>query len=84
MGRIVVEHKDGRRVGTEEEDFDNPAANPFNNASMVVEANTDGKPDRTYMRPARPVGEHQSLKAEGFKPVMRINKDGHEASLKGD
>lgn len=75
--RIVVEHKDGRRVGVMEADFDRAEANPFNHGRTVREDS-----GRVYQEPARPTDDHVSLKAEGFKAVAMIDDDGHEVGLK--
>ena len=83
--RLVVEHKDGRRVSVDEDAFDDSAANPFNRGGRVLAVAADGaSPDRAQQTAARSPDEWQSLKAEGFKPTHRIDKDGHEVALKGD
>lgn len=81
--RIVVEHTDGRRVAVDEADFDDAAANPFNAARSVVSLDNDTGSQVTHEEPARPLDDHVSLKAERFKVVGVIDKDGHEQGIEG-
>ena len=75
-GRLVVEHKDGRRVSVLESRFDDPAANPFERERVVI--STDG---RNEVRNGR-TGKPRSLKQDGFRIVGRILRDGREVGLK--
>lgn len=81
--RIVVEHKDGRRISVIEADFDRDDANPFNHRATIHQF--DANTGETVMteRPAKPMDDWQSLRKEGFKAVMAIDPDtGNEVPLK--
>lgn len=80
--RIVVEHRDGRRLSVLEADFDVAERNPFNDGADIHEF--DGNTGETIMRrrQARPMDDWTSLKKEGFRAVMMIDPEtGHEVPL---
>lgn len=72
--RIVVEHKDGRRISVFESDFEDETKNPFNFATQIHEF--DGNTGATILRQqaAKPMDDWKSLKKEGFKPVAYIHE----------
>jgi hypothetical protein len=84
MAKIIVEHKDGRRVSVEEDDFDRVEANPFNQPQQVMEYDANRDLTIAYASPARPLDDHVSLKKEGFKPVMRVHGERHTKSCDDD
>lgn len=80
--RIVIEHKDGRRISVLEDDFERDDANPFNHRALIHEFNGDTGETVMRERQAKPVDDWQSLKKEGFTPVMAIDPDtGNEVPL---
>lgn len=82
MGRVVLEHADGRRVGADESELGDPRANPYNGSHDIVEANplTGG---RLVLAtdPGRPADDHVSLLDEGFVVVGIVDAQGHERAL---
>lgn len=78
--RLIVEHEDGRRLGVDDQDYDNPLGNPYNVSSRVVQDTSA----EMSTRPGRPEAEHISLKAEGFQVVGSIDDEGHERALSDD
>lgn len=75
--RIVVEHKDGRRLTVAEDDFNDEQANPYNYGGNIQSFDIDRGVTTVEQQPARPMDDHKSLKAEGFKPVMAIHGAKH-------
>lgn len=78
MGRVVLEHPDGRRVSAEERDVELASANPFNTSRRVLA--TEGNDGFIE---GRPEAEHVSLLDEGFKVVGSIDAEGHEGPYTG-
>lgn len=75
--RIVLEHKDGRRVSCMESQVDDPSANPFNFGGPVYDVDASNGHASMRVNAARPDSKHISLQKEGFKPVASIHGPKH-------
>jgi hypothetical protein len=83
MARIVLEHpKTGLRLAVEEEDFDNPDANPANHARPNYTVDLVGaQPTTVTHENGRDGDDRLSLKAEGYEPVAYQDADSSERPL---
>jgi hypothetical protein len=80
--RIVVEHKDGRRISISESDFDVTEANPFNHGATVHDYDVQSGQTALRASAAKPVDDWASLRKEGFRAVMLIDPEtGNEVPL---
>lgn len=75
--RIVVEHKDGRRVQIEEADIDAPIHNPFNHPRGIIEMDENTGARQRGVIAGRDAADQVSLRAEGFLPVMAVHGEEH-------
>lgn len=71
MGRVVVEHPDGRRNQVDEDRFDDPVANTHNFGGEILLFPRGGG-WVTEEDPGRPQADHVSYRDEGFVIVADI------------
>lgn len=80
--RIIVEHPDtGQRVAVDEADYDNADANPLNHPHQNYHVAVSVGTVAIHTEPGRTGADYQSLKAEGFRPVARVDAQGRETPI---